>query len=232
MEGIKRDIIYARHGDEVRVSPTANVTDKPCLDEEGALYRIEGGVTIAKIQYRASNGSNIAPLIGYQVTKGYINEEGDWLPVETLCITKEEGLEIALAYNYRNAYVATSVKKRRGDNEVSHYLKPYPAKEESFTRDDAIVQAYEVDANGVKVQPYELTLAEDDCSPDFWAILESDYESKTRGNRERVSRSQAIKERKMAQLKKDLKTGRHNIVNPYRKKAHVATGEVTTDADE
>ena len=135
--------------EEVRESETGSL-DKPCLDEEGGLYVVDGGVTIEKIQYRKSNQSNIAPLIGYQVTKGHINEEGEWVPVETLCVTKEEGLEIALAYNYRNAYVGKSVRKRRGGNIVNHFLRPFPAKENSFTRDEAIVQAYEVDEFGVK----------------------------------------------------------------------------------
>lgn len=227
MADIKTDIFLARHSEEIR-NVSAEQTDKPCLDEEGGLYRVDGGITIAKIQYRKSNQSNIAPLIGYQVTKGHINEEGEWLPVETMCITKEEGLELALAFNFRNAYVATSIKKKRGGNEVSHHLKPYPSKEQSFTRDDAIVQAYEVDENGSKVRPYELTLREDECSADFWALLEEDFGNKTRGQRENVGRRQAIKERKVEQIKQDLKIGRHNIVNPYRKKAQGADESITT----
>lgn len=231
MTTIKMDIFSARHSDEIK-NENADATDKPCLDEEGGLYRVDGGITVAKIQFRASNQSNIAPLIGYRITKGYINDEGDWLPVETLCVTKEEGLELALAYNYRNAYVATSVRKQRGGNEVNHYLKPYPAKEQSFTRDDAIVQAYEVDEFGSKIKPYELTIREDECSADFWALLEEDFNSKTRGQREKVGRRQAIKERKVEQIKQDLKLGRHNIVNPYRKKAQESTKTVTTQTED
>lgn len=226
---IKLDIFSSRHDDTIR-NENSEHTNKPCLDEEGAVYKINGGVTQAKIQYRGSNGSNVAPLIGYQVTKGHINEDGEWLPVETLCVTKEEGLELALAFNYRNAYVASTVRKKRGGNEVNHFLKPYPAKTESFTRDDAIIQAYEVDEFGSKVQPYELTLREDECSADFWALLEEDFNNKTRGQRENVSRSQAIKERKVKQIKKDLKIGRHNIVNPYRKQAKEAEDEISTES--
>lgn len=227
MRSIKNDIFFARHSDEIR-NVSADKTDKPCLDEDGGLYLVAGGITSSKIQFRASNQSNIAPLIGYKVTKGHIDEDGNWVPVENLCVTKEEGLELALAYNYRNAYVATSVKKKRGGNEVSHYLKPYPSKEASFTRDDAIVQAYEVDEFGSKIRPYELTLREDECSADFWALLEEDFNSKTRGHRENIGRKQAIKERKVEHLKQSLKMGRHNIVNPYRQKAKEADKTITT----
>ena len=231
MRNIKTDIFFARHSEEIK-NDNADATDKPCLDEEGGLYRIDGGITSQKIQYRKSNGSNIAPLIGYKVTKGYINEDGDWLPVETMHVTKEEGLELALAYNYRNAYVATSVRKKRGGNEVNHYLKPYPAREQSFTRDDAIVQAYEVDEFGSNVRPYELSIREDECSADFWALLEEDYNSKVRGQRNSIGRRQAIKERKVEQIKKDLKLGRHNIVNPYRTRVEDVEDTITTREDE
>lgn len=228
MREIKLDIFLARHSEDVK-NDNADVTDKPCLDEKGGLYRVNGGITKEKLQYRKSNGANVAPLIGYKITKGYINDDGEWLPVETLHVTKEEGLELALAFNYRNAYVATSVRKKRGGNEVNHYLKPYPAKDESFTRDDAIVQAYEVDEFGSKVRPYELAIREDECSADFWALLEEDFNSKVRGQRERVGRRQAIKERKVEQIKQDLKLGRHNIVNPYRDKAKGSNKEISTE---
>lgn len=228
MRDIKLDIFMARHSDDVR-NESETTTDKPCLDEEGGMYRVDGGICTAKIQYRKSNGANIAPLIGYKVTKGFINDDGEWLPVETMHVTKEEGLELALAYNYRNAYVATSVRKKRGGNEVNHYLKPYPSKDESFTRDDAIVQAYEIDEFGSKIRPYELALREDECSADFWALLEEDYNSKVRGQRESVGRRQAIKERKVEQIKQGLKMGRHNIVNPYRNKAKDADKGITTE---
>ena len=82
--------------------------------------------------------------------------------------------------------------------------------------------------NGSKVRPYELTLREDECSADFWALLEEDFGNKTRGQRENVGRRQAIKERKVEQIKQDLKIGRHNIVNPYRKKAQGADESITT----
>lgn len=228
MDSIKMDLFKARHGDEVRDTTVGSDT-KPCLDEEKGLYRVDGGVTIEKIQYRSSNQSNIAPLIGYQVTKGHINDNEEWVPVETLCVTKEEGLEIALAYNYRNAYVGRSVRKKRGGNEVNHYLRPFPAKKNSFTRDEAIVQAYEVDEFGSKIRPYELTLREDECSASFWALLEDDYEGKTRGHREKKSRRQAIKDQKVEQIKRDLRLGRHNIVNPYRK--NIEEEGVSTDID-
>lgn len=230
MESIKMDLFKARHGDEVRDTESGSTT-KPCLDKEGGLYRVDGGVTIEKIQYRSSNQSNIAPLIGYQVTKGHINEKGDWVPVETLCVSREEGLEIALAYNYKNAYVGKSVKKRREGNEISHFLRPHPAKSNSFTRDDAIVQAYEVDEFGSKVRPYELTLREDECSASFWALLEDDYDRKTRGHREQKSRKQAIKDQKVEQIKRDLRVGRHNIVNPYRNNLKEDVEEITTDVE-
>lgn len=226
MDGIKMDIFSARFSQDIK-NTSAERTDKPCLDMEEGVYRVVGGISVTKLQYRKTNQSNITPIIGYKVQKGYVNESGDWVPVETLCITKEEGLELALAYNYRNAYVSTSVKKKRGANEVGHYLKPYPAKEESFTRDEAIVQAYEVDEFGSKVRPYQLTLREDECSSDFWALLEEDFNRKTRGHRENVGRKQAIKERKVEQIKQDLKLGRHNIVNPYRDKAKRASKKLS-----
>ena len=91
MANIKTDIFLARHSEEIR-NVSAEQTDKPCLDEEGGLYRVDGGITIAKIQYRKSNQSNIAPLIGYQVTKGHINEEGKWLPERQCVLLKRKGL--------------------------------------------------------------------------------------------------------------------------------------------
>lgn len=232
MESIKMDLFKARHEEEVKDTETGSI-DKPCLDEEDGLYKVEGGVTIEKIQYRKSNQSNIAPIIGYQITKGYLDEDKEWAPVETLCVTKEEGLEIALAYNYRNAYVGKSIKKRRKGNIINHFLRPFPAKENSFTRDEAIVQAYEVDEFGNKIRPYELTLREDECSASFWALLEEDYDRKTRGHREKKTRKQAIKDRKVEQIKRNLRIGRHNIVNPYRENVKRGSKEgLTTELDE
>ena len=61
-----------------------------------------------------------------------------------------------------------------------------------------------------------LNLREDECSASFWAMLEEDYDRKTRGHREKKSRQQAIRDRKVEQIKRNLRIGRHNIVNPYR----------------
>lgn len=215
---IKMDIIKAMRFREDDDSPlSSSVNPKiPFYDGEEGKYRIDGGVVVDNVQFRAGTKRNIVRTIGLKVTR-FEEVDGEYIPVETLNVTKEEALALALQYGLRNAYVRTAVKKDKetGEDYLVHYPYPYPTTEESFTRDDRLVFVYEVNEDGKKVKPLNIVMREVECSVSLWAIIESDYERREGVSKVKRGRKELEDKRIVQEIRTNLKLGRYNITNPY-----------------
>lgn len=201
------------------VSIREKLAGKPGLDEEQGQYRIDGGLIIDKIQYRGGNGSNLVKTVGLQVTKIERTEDGI-KELDTLYVTKEEAIDLALEFGAINAYVKTTIRKakKRGEQaQRTHHLQPYPTRTESFTTDDKLVFVYEVDTTGTKVRPHNLLIEEEKCSRMMWTFLQLDFERRKDRDAKTFKGSSYKNAKKVKQLRGDIKNRRLGVIkNPFK----------------
>lgn len=212
------DIIKAMRFKEDNDKPVSTAKDSklPFYDSEEGKYSIDGGVIVDNVLFRTGTKRNVVSTIGLKVTR-YEEVEGEYIPVESLNVTKEEVMALAIEYGLRNAYIRTTVKKdkKTGEKRLVHYPYPYPTHTESFTQDDRLVFVYEVDEDGKKVRPLNVVLTEEECSMSLWAIIKADYDRKEGVNKRKRGRKQEEELKKVKRIRNDLRVGRYNITNPY-----------------
>jgi hypothetical protein len=198
------------------------INGKPGYDPENGLYHIDGGVVMHTVHYRKNTKANVVQTIGLKLTRykdeyGILvrDENGNPITLETLCVTKDEAVDLARKYGVTNGYIKTQISKKTG--EKSHFIQPAPARTESFTRDDRLTFLYELNQEDGKFKkPYVLMVNQESCSAKFWLFVESDYSlKKARDKRKHQVASES--KRKVEQLKVDLQKGRLGVINPFRK---------------
>lgn len=190
------------------------IKGKPGLDLEKGKYRVDGGLIIDKVQYRATTGRNIVKTVGLVLTRINHLEDGSIEDLDTLYVTKEEALDLISQHGSVNSYIKTTVNKKR---EASHYLQPYPAISESFTQDDRLVHVYEVDEEGSKVRPHKLMIDEQSCSFMMWELLHHDFKVRKQRDAKVFRGESAENVERIKQIKLDIRTRRLSPVNPFRK---------------
>lgn len=190
----------------------AKYPSKPGFDDADGKYRVLGAVTVKHVFRRKKVGTNITPTIGYHIEE---IETGRRLMVE-----KSQGVRICAESGMRNAYIVYRSKTRKGANgEVlkttpTVYLHPNPARTESFTQDDRIVTVFKMNSEGVIIKPMELTVTEEQCTPELWRLIMKEYNV---GNR-RAKRSRRGEEERHRQLLENLKSElkkQDHITNPF-----------------
>lgn len=185
---------------------------KPGLDETEGKYRILGAITVKQVFKRKGSGTNIAPAVGYLVEE-----------VETgrrIMLEKSQGVQLCAHYGMQNAYIVYQMKTNKSqDGEVlkqtpSVYLQPFPAIKEAFTQDDRLVMAFKMSPDGSLLKPLELTIKEEQCTPELWRIIQKEYD-KVEKRKKRSRRGTEDEHRKlMENLKSALNTNAH-VRNPF-----------------
>ena len=198
------------------------INGKPGYDPENGLYHVDGGVVMNTVHYRKTTKANVVATVGLRLTRykdvdGKVvrDENGDLIPVATLCVTKTEAVDIARIYGLRNGYIKTQISKK--SKEKSHFIQPAPARTESFTRDDRIIFMYQLNEDGKFKHPYNLLLTSDECSDKFWNVVSSDYALKKSREKRKHTVSDGDNVNRIEQLRVDLQKGRLGVINPFRK---------------
>lgn len=189
------------------------IAGKPGLDIEQGLYRVDGGLIIDKVQYRAGTGRNIVATVGLKVTRLERTSEGVQ-EVDTLCVTKEEALDLVLEFGSVNSYVKITTQRKTG--ETKYVVQPFPARTEAFTQDERLVFAYKIDDEGSKVRPFELLINEDGCSPMMWQFLQADYNARVDRDSKRFRGVTRENQAQVQKLKEDIRARRAKVINPFR----------------
>lgn len=222
MSTIKQDLesILFKTEETGEVNIMDIVNGRPGLNQESGLYRVDGGLVIDKVQSRSGTGTNIVKTVGLKVTK-IEHIDGGYRELESLYVTKEEALDLAIEYGAINAYVKTTYSKaKRGKQaERTHHLQPYPSRAESFTSDESLVFVYEVDATGSKVRPVNLLIKEDDCSSMMWDFIRLDFENRKARDAKKFKGKSTENVQQVTQLRGDIKNRRLGVIkNPFAKK--------------
>ena len=154
-----------------------NIVDKhigkPGLDQDSGRFRVAGTLTLGKVFKRKNIGTNLALSSGYLIEDC---ESGDKLFVE-----KQQGVKLCATYGMKNAFIYFRSKKRTDDagelmqSNQSTYLQPFPQSTESFTQDDRIVTAFELDEEGYLIRPFQLNVTKEQCTEELWRIVEVAY---------------------------------------------------------
>lgn len=177
---------------------------KPGLDDRNAKYRIVGAVTDKAIYQRGTTSKNIAPAIGYKIEE---IETG-----ATIMVSKELGIQICRLFGMKNAYITVRPKNKKDEDGTTiqstslMYLYPHPPQLESFTQDDRVVTVFKLDNDGGIQKPLELAIKEEDCTEEFWRVVEFIYKKKNKQpKRARRNRDVEYKHKKlMENIKKEL----------------------------
>lgn len=186
---------------------------KPGLDVKNGRFKVLGAVTLHQVFKKQQSGTNIAPADGYHIEE---IETGRKLIVE-----KSQGVKICEEMGMTNAYITHRVKtEKSSEGEVlqtrsSIYLFPYPSRKEAFTQDDRLITAFKMDDEGKLVQPYELMITEDQCTPEFWRMVMKKYEQ---GNKKpkKSRRGSEDHHRKMMEKLKTALNKREHVRNPFK----------------
>lgn len=199
-EGVDRGIVNKHSG-------------KPGLDMEEGKYRVLGAVSPNPIATRKGPETNIAKACGYHIEEIATGRK--------LKMTKKEGVNLAAMFGMRNAYIIyrqRPQKDKEGNvikNNVSIYLQPFPAQQESFTKDDRLVSVYRLDENGKIEHPLELMIKEEDCTKDFWVYIKEMYEKKKKKQGRENRKQEAEAKRRQRILKLEAEIGNADIKNPF-----------------
>lgn len=189
------------------------IAGKPGLDFEKGLYRVDGGVIIDKVQYRAGTGRNIVATVGLKITRLEYTEDGV-RELGSLCVTKDEALDLILEFGAINAYVKVTNQRKTG--ETKYVVQPFPARSEAFTQDERLVFVYKIDDEGSKVRPFELLLTEDECSLMMWHMLQADYNARVDRDSKRFRGVTRENQAQVQKLKEDIRARRAKVINPFQ----------------
>lgn len=189
--------------------------DLPGLDIKNGKYRVRGTISASPVFRRKGPNTNIAKSCGYAIED-----------VETgnvLYVTKREGVTLAARYGMQNGYIIKHTREKKdsitGDvikrNETI-YLQPYPAREESFTQDGRLISVFKLDENNKIKYPLELMIKEEQCSKDFWLLVQQIYEKKKNRTRRNKKRERGLVEKRRKRiLEIEAEISKVNIKNPF-----------------
>src|SRR5690625_3808926 len=186
---------------------------KPGMDIENGRYRVAGTVSASSILTRKGPKTNIT------LSTGYCIEEID--TGKKLLVTKEEGVQIASQYGLRNGYIVyrrREMKDKQGNaikEDKSIYLQPFPAKKESFTQDDRLINVFHMDGDGRIKHPVELAIKKEDCTPSFWIHVTQLYEKKQRSNLNKKRERGVEEKQRQRMIELEAEIGRKVIKNPF-----------------
>src|SRR5699024_4288716 len=145
-------------------------------DVKEGQYRVLGVVSDSPIYSRNGKGNNITQSCGYHVEEIATGRR--------IIMTKKEGVHLTAKNGMRNAYITSRKRVATDENgEVIKewlvmYLQPYPARAESFTQDNRLVSVYRLDEDGKISTPIELLIKEEECTPEFWLMIQERYKKK------------------------------------------------------
>lgn len=199
------------------------------LDDVNGKYVVLGGVVFNKITVKL-NKAGSGTIEGYHIGRLECDSEGkvvldsNFQPkvVESLCISKEEGLALTQFMGNRNAYIRSmSVGAKQGTEALKKitHLQPHPRKTQAFLKGDRVVYTYLLDEFGARVYPLTLALKEDSCSGTFWKLVYADYKKKQQQSKNKVSNSKIrkVQQERISQIKKDVLIKNTPIFNPFQK---------------
>ena len=127
-------------------------------------------------------------------------------------VSKEVGIRLCSLFGMKNAYITVrpkTVKDENGNVIQSTnliYLYPYPSQTEAFTQDDRIQTVFKLDSDGVIQKPLEIILKEEECTEEFWNLIQLIYTKKNKQSR-RSRKNNDIEYRHknlIANIKKEL----------------------------
>lgn len=214
MGQIKDDLLQIQlRTEEKQITIKDIIAGKPGLDFEQGVYRVDGGVIIDKVQYRAGTGRNIVATVGLKLTR-YERDGENLTAVDTLCVTKDEALDLILEYGAINAYV--KITSQRKTRETKYVVQPFPARSEAFTQDERLVFVYQIDDEGSKVRPFQLLLTEDECSQMMWHTIQADYNARVDRDSKRFRGVTRENQAQVQKLKEDIRARRAKVINPFQ----------------
>lgn len=186
----------------------------PGLDVEGGRFRVAGTISASPIFRRKGPNTNIAKSSGYAV------EEIETGKVKYM--TKMEGVALAARYGMQNAYIIRHARKKKdSEGEViktneSIYLQPYPAREESFTQDGRLISVFELDEDNKIKYPLNLMITEEQCTKDFWLLIQKLYEQrKSRRQRSKKRERNLAEKRRKRILEIEAEISKIDIEYPF-----------------
>lgn len=174
--------------EEIEVSDENKALTKhpnlPGLDIKEGQYRVKGAISANPIFRRKGPNTNISQSCGYAIEEVATGK--------VMYTTKREGVTLAARHGMQNGYIIKR-KKERTDSlgkviktDETVYLQPYPARAESFTQDGRLISVFELDEDNKIKYPLNLMLKEEQCTKDFWLLVQEKYSK--RKNRRRRSR--------------------------------------------
>src|SRR5699024_190187 len=143
--------------------------------------------------------TNIAKACGYHIEEIATGKK--------LKMTKKEGVNLAAQFGMRNAYIIYRQREEKDKDGVviktwaSIYVQPLPARKESITQDDRLVNVYRLDENGKVAKPLELMIKEEDCRKDFWVYIDKLYQTKKKKSKRDNREQEAEEERRERSMK-------------------------------
>lgn len=208
--------------------PVVNIIDKkPGLDDMNGKYLISGAVVLGKVTTRGKN-SRSGEACGYKVSRLLMNDEGEVLLdnnnqptiVETMLVSKEQGIELTNFMGSRNSYIRIQEKKDSSGNPIKNivYLRPYPSTTQAFFLDGRVEHVYETDEYGERIKPITLRVKREDCTSKLWLIINSDFSVKSRREKPKKNMVESRKEneRRINSLKETLIQTNNAMVNPFK----------------
>lgn len=180
---IEEDVTFNDTKDNLYIVEKHN--KKPGLDLEEGKYKITGVVT-SKNMYKRENkvknsNSGVVPRIGNVVISfGYRVEEVS--TGKTMLVTKKQGIDLCRLYGMVNSFIISKTnEKKDSEGKVIKtkpimYLQPYPSNLECFTKDERVINIFELDEHYKVVEPLKLTVKEEETTPEMWKLIQNEYE--------------------------------------------------------